>query len=348
MIETLNVQDTFERFVTLTKLAKLRRRQSNRGPSFDLELMEKEGDARETAVRYSAECVALELSKADPAKFSPLVQTRFTAIGRIVDAHIPSGPDGIHQRRALIERAEEFAAFSPHQESLNATDDNQEIADRLNASGVSAGVARFLLARELGQRGLKPPKDVHDVDTPFTAEQARKLTDELGHLHQEIRTRLRTVDDLFADRSNDRVAWGDGAIRDEILEFSRKVARKPVDPSLSRIKDELLEEKERDKRAVSNDSWLSSGSSIVPAATDKRRKHADILSDGDSDTELEHAPRRRRLGSQVRSLDAPVADPVSPVVSQVSGRREGSMRGERQDSMPNRLDDRSRDRGLCD
>ncbi|OWK25688.1 hypothetical protein AJ87_07545 [Rhizobium yanglingense] len=191
MTEEFTAGDAQERFIALTKLAKLKQRQANQRGYSDghLELGAEAGTTRERAIGYTTECIAQETYKHEPAVFSREVQARFSAVGRIVDQHIQPGRQTLDQRRALIERAEEFASFSPYHEGHDESDHNQGIADRLNAAGA---IFKYQLARELGTRRLRSPMDVG-----FTAQQARELTDELGHLHQEIRTRLRTIDHLF-------------------------------------------------------------------------------------------------------------------------------------------------------
>jgi hypothetical protein len=250
----------------------------------------------------------------DPPVFSRAVQERFAAIGEIVGNHIDEGPDGINQLRALIGRAEEFATFSSYHEHPDETDDNREIADRLNAAGTSAAISRLLMDRELGKRGLRPPKDIHDVDILFTDEEARKLTDELGHLLQDIGTRLSTIDNIFAEQSNNRVARTHGNIRREIALLSSRLGSQIVDPTLARIDHDLQKEKDRTQRAASDDSFFSSSSPASPpvvappvsAGQTSLRRRRDAISLSDDDASAPPA-RRRRLGTRSNSPEEPAS-----------------------------------------
>nr|WP_131815338.1 MULTISPECIES: hypothetical protein [Rhizobium] len=105
---------------------------------------------------------------------------------------------------------------------------------------------------------------------PFTPQQAREMTDELGYLHQVVRTRLRTIDRLFTDESYDRIAWLPQIGR-EIRSLSRQLESKPADPTLARIDAEARERKERAERAISDDPFFESSSAnspvVVPEAS---------------------------------------------------------------------------------
>ncbi|RWB93540.1 MAG: hypothetical protein EOS23_30810 [Mesorhizobium sp.] len=233
-----------ERFIALTKLARLTQRQANQSDDFSrMVLIAEASTARERAVGYTAECIAQEIYKRQPTPFCPDVQARFSALGRIIDQYIQPGPQALEQRRALIERAEKFAGFSPHVEGHDETDDNQGIADQLNAIG-SENLFRSVRAREVGGHRL--------LRLPFRAQRARELTDELGRLHQEFRDRLRTIDHLFSDESNDRVATLPQEIAFEVEAVSRRLESKQVDPTLARIDAEARKQKERLDRATSS------------------------------------------------------------------------------------------------
>uniref|UniRef100_UPI00111C0EF0 hypothetical protein n=1 Tax=Ensifer aridi TaxID=1708715 RepID=UPI00111C0EF0 len=261
MTDQFTADDSLERFVTLAKLAILKEREANRS---DLVLGAEAGMARERAIGYTAECIAQELYKRQPPVFCPEVQARFSAVGHIIDRHIQPGYRTLNQRRALIERAEEFASFSPYHEGHDETDDDQGIAARLNSVGASNSLFKYLRARELGERRPGEPF------IPFTPQQAREMTDELGYLHQVVRTQLRTKDRLFTDQSYDRIAWLPKIGR-EIRSLSRQLESKPADPTLARIDAEARERKERAERAISDDPFFESSSAnspvVVPEAS---------------------------------------------------------------------------------
>ncbi|MGO6747945.1 hypothetical protein ACCS93_36940 [Rhizobium ruizarguesonis] len=301
MTETPTADDIIERFVGLAQLGRPTLRRANRDGSSDPGHLAEEGDARRPAVRYSVECIADELRKLVPSVFSPDMRARFVAVGGIVENHIDEGRDGIDQQRALIEKAEEFATFPLYHEHFNETDDHREIAERLIVAGVSAAISRFAMDRELPKRVLRPPKDLYDVDKAFTVEQARKLTAELGHLHQDVRTRLRTIDDLFADPSNDRVGGMPGNIRQEIASPCSRLRSETVDPTPARIDDDLQKERDRTQQAASGGSFVSSASPVRrwwlhrQGQPGTRRRRRDPISSGDGDASSPPA-RRRRLG----------------------------------------------------
>ncbi|NEK20473.1 hypothetical protein [Rhizobium leguminosarum] len=239
--------DSLERFIALAKLAKLKQRLANqrRYPNVPMERIAEAATARERATAYTAECIAQELYKRQPAVFCPDVQTRFTTVGHIVDRHIQPGDRGVNQRRALIERAETFASFSPFDDGHDNTEDYQGIADRLN----SENLFTFQRALEIGgcRTGATPT-------IPFTPDQAREMINELGHLQQVIRTRLRTIDRVFSDGSHDHIEGFH--IERELSSVSLRLERKPADPTLARIDAEARERKESVERAFSGDPFL--------------------------------------------------------------------------------------------
>ncbi|MGX5806100.1 hypothetical protein ACWGS9_33650 [Bradyrhizobium sp. Arg314] len=295
MTEGFSANDALERFVALTKLAKLKQGRANQsGEPSDLALVAEAAEARERATSYTAECIAQEIYKRQPALFSPEIQARFSAVGRIVDKHIQPGPQTLEQSRALIERAEKFASSSPYHEGNDETNDNQGIANWLNATGGSESLPKYLAARELGERRMRPPT------IPFTAQDARELTDELGYLYQQIRTRLRTIDRLFSDESNDRIGW---QFQSNIASASHQLESKPADPTLARIDAEARERKERTGRAISDDPFFESSSSPPPvvASTAPSRQTSSHRRDTMSPDENASSGSRRRFEEYSRS-----------------------------------------------
>lgn len=104
------------------------------------------------------------------------------------------------------------------------------------------------------------------------AGQARELTDELGNLYEEIRERLRTIDHLFRDRSEDEVGWrlGEIYIERNISLLSSHLERAQPDRTLTRVDREAQErradEAERAKRAFEDDPFFESLSAPSPVA----------------------------------------------------------------------------------
>jgi hypothetical protein len=207
-VETVNYEESRaairDRFIVIATEARLRQRNANRS-STDLAKIQAAGNAAERLTIFATEVFAVEAHKLVDSydkTFSPELKERFGSVSTILDKHIKPGEPGAESRRAILERAEEYARFSPHYHPVDEMDDNEEISDHLNGAYETKKVTHYLLERmgvPFRQKANLSPKQAAldytaDLETKFTAKSARELTDSLGHLHQVLDDHLRSGD----------------------------------------------------------------------------------------------------------------------------------------------------------
>jgi hypothetical protein len=292
-------KETVNRFSLLVRQARLNSRLSRR-PSTAFAAMQKALDTEEQVVAYAGECLSREVHKHaedKPPIFSPVVQARLEAMGTILDKHIDPGPDAPDRRLRLLERAEEFASFSPHHDGNDETNDNEEIADALNEREALRPLPRYLLNRELGLHMRPhalaggPDRDfTGGPDHVFTAEQAREMVDELGHLQEVLRNRCRGTGSIFVD-NRDRVPFAIPAMRTQLDQVEGALASMPPDRTLQRITERQEQEKRRRQRAPSDGFGESSDDDRTSG---KRQRGEDTCKD-DSRAAGPSAKKRARL-----------------------------------------------------
>ncbi|MBB2755828.1 UNVERIFIED_ORG: hypothetical protein GGI57_006579 [Rhizobium aethiopicum] len=253
MNNEFSMKDSLDTFVALANLSRLKKRWANR--TNELWDMAEATIARERAVGYIGQCIAEGIHRREPAVFCPEIQTRFHAVGLMIDEHIDPGRPTLNRRRLLIERVGKFTDFAPYQQGLGWTATGETIAESLNAIDKSEELFRFLGARE---RGL--PRQVRPT-IPFTSEQAIELVDEVSHLYEDIRDRLYTIDHLFQDRSRDDVALIHD-IEPSIGLLSHQLEREKRDPTLVRLDGEA----EARRADVDHDPFFEAQSAPSPAS----------------------------------------------------------------------------------
>lgn len=269
--------------------------------------------AEHRLVAYASECIAQGSYKLVNEEwdypFTPRVQERFAQVGAMVDAQISDGPLAIPMRRALLQRAERFASFSPHFRSPDTTDDNLGIAKYLNEETTSRRLPLELLGRELGLR--KVVSAYSGVD--FSPEQAREFTDALGHLQQVLHEHVRTRDPILRDQVRSRVNWNlPGDVGRVAHRIEAELEKLGSDQTLLRFDAQQRVRYEREQRAADDSGFEHDkpervGSrSIRPSgepaeasssALSGTKRTADAARIGQSTNEQSPlAPKRRRLG----------------------------------------------------
>lgn len=302
-----------DRFLVIATETGLRRRDANRS-SFDLTKLQASGDAEERLAAYATEMLAVEghrLADSYEKTLSPRLKERFEAVGAILDRHIDPGEHGADKRRAILERAEEYATFSPHYRGYDETDDNEGIRDELNEIRGRRQLPRYLLDRELGlplgrYPNLGPnavnPDYTGELKRDFTARSARELTDALGHLHQTLHDRIRDGESCFLDVSVDdaiaiqQARWplGEHSARlSKMEQLGQSLGEQPQERALIRTSRKQTERAERLRREMSDDSFLRE-SSPEPARTLKRRRNTSEDEGGPGEGSSSHPPARRR------------------------------------------------------
>lgn len=344
-----------DRFLVIATETGLRRRDANRS-SFDLTKLQASGDAEERLTAYATEMLAVEghrLTDSYEKTLSPRLKERFDAVGAILDRHIDPGEHGADKRRAVLERAEEYATFSPHYRGYDETDDNEGIRDELNEMRGRRQLPRYLLDRELvlplgRYPNLGPnaanPDYTGELKRDFTARSARKLTDALGHLHQTLHDRIRDGESCFLDVSVDdaiavqQARWplGEQSARLPKMErLGQSLSEQPQERALIRTTRKQTERAERLRREMSDDSFLRE-SSPEPAGTLKRPRSTSEDESGPGGGSPSHPPvRRRRLmprgqrepsspkGPNTRE-DGQPGDPIAPEPNQQDRERTGT------------------------
>ena len=315
-----------DRFLVIATETGLRRRDANRS-SFDLTRLQASGDADERLTAYATEMLSVEgyrLTDSYEKTLSPRLKERFDAVGAILDRHIDPGEHGADKRRAILERAEEYACFSPHYHGPDETDDNEGIRDELNEIRARRQLPRYLLDRELGlplgrYPNLGPnainPDYTGELKRNFTARSARELTDALGHLHQTLYDRIRDQEPCFVDVSVDdaiavqRTRWplGEQSARlPKMEQLGHSLAEQPQERALIRTRRKQTERAERLQREMSDDSFLREPSP-KPVHTLKRRRSTSGDENDTGEGSSRHPPARRR-----RLMPREQREPSSP------------------------------------
>lgn len=279
----------------LARQADLHRARSNR-PGEGLVAANRSRDAsraEERLVAYAAECLAQGSHKLrEGAGFTPEVQRRFAEVGRMLDNHVDE-EGGADMRRGLLQRAQEFAPFSPHYHGHDETDDNDAIADRLNDRGAQIRLSRVLLDRELGLKTSLPDAP-GGVDHDFTAAEARRFTDAFGHLQQVLHEHVRTRQPIVAGQVRELVNWnraGDAGRAARALDTELQ-AHGP-DATLKRFEREYHARQTLERRAAREDDGLMDDAGVSRSGTKRNAEAAGLAGDGAGPTASRPATQAR-------------------------------------------------------
>lgn len=313
-----------DRFVVIATETRLRRRDANRS-SLDLTKLQASNNAEERLTAFATEMLAVEshrLTDSYDKRLSPRLRERFDAVSAILNRHIDSDERGADKRRVVLERAEEYASFSPHYHGHNETDDNEGIRDDLNEIRGRRQLQRYLRDREMGV-GRDPnlgPNAVNqdytgELKRDFTAESARELTDALGHLHQTLHGDPFfvnvTIDDVIVIQQTRWPLQEQSARVSKMERLSQSIAAQPQERALIRTGRKQKERAERLQREASDDSFLRE-SSPKPASALKRRRSTFDDDSGPGEGPSKRPPARRR-----RLLPRTLAEQARPEPVQI-------------------------------